>query len=169
MSGLTVSLPHWAAVALHGAPVPGMLLRACMHPLAAHAAPASQPSGPPPPPARPAQVVLKVIQPYTRVRIPFIAQQLNIPPPDVERLLINLILDKRVDGHIDQVGLAACVCGRGACCLAQGMVWRRALCEHVLRRRCYSVAAILVSSCKYPGWLAAAMALEQGAFFMGPS
>ncbi len=49
------------------------------------------------------QVVLKVIQPYTRVRIPFIAQQLNIPTPDVERLLINLILDKRVEGRIDQV------------------------------------------------------------------
>ncbi|GAB4820519.1 hypothetical protein N2152v2_007565 [Parachlorella kessleri] len=49
------------------------------------------------------QVVLKVIQPYTRVRIAFIAQQLNVPAADVERLLINLILDKRVDGRIDQV------------------------------------------------------------------
>lgn len=53
----------------------------------------------PPPP----QVVLKAIQPYTRVRIPFIAHQLNVPAPDVEQLLISLILDGRVRGRIDQV------------------------------------------------------------------
>ena len=50
-------------------------------------------------------MVLRVIQPYTRVRIPFIAQQLNIPEPDVEQLLISLILDGRVAGRIDQVRL----------------------------------------------------------------
>lgn len=50
------------------------------------------------------QVLLKIIQPYTRVRIPFIAQKLNIPAPDVEQLLVTLILDGRVAGHIDQVG-----------------------------------------------------------------
>ena len=59
------------------------------------------------------QVVLKVIQPYTRVRIAFIAQQLNVPAADVERLLINLILDKRVDGNIDQVGAPSCWHGVG--------------------------------------------------------
>lgn len=45
-----------------------------------------------------------MIQPYTRVRIAFIAQQLNVPEADVEQLLIGLILDKRVAGKIDQVG-----------------------------------------------------------------
>ena len=48
-------------------------------------------------------MVLKAIQPYTRVRIAFIAQQLNVPAPDVEQLLISLILDGRVKGRIDQV------------------------------------------------------------------
>ena len=54
-----------------------------------------------PPPSR--QVVLKAIRPYTRVRIPFIASQLNVPATDVEQLLISLILDGRVAGRIDQV------------------------------------------------------------------
>eukprot|EP00887_Chlorella_sp_A99_P001483 scaffold8.g1483.t1 len=49
------------------------------------------------------QVVLKLIQPYTRVRIPFIARQLNVPEPDVEQLLVSLILDRRVAGRINQV------------------------------------------------------------------
>ena len=50
-----------------------------------------------------AQVVLKAIQPYTRVRIASIAAQLNAPPPEVEQLLVSLILDGRVAGRIDQV------------------------------------------------------------------
>lgn len=48
-------------------------------------------------------VVVKLIQPYTRVRIAFLSQKLNIPSPDVEQLLITLILDKRISGSIDQV------------------------------------------------------------------
>ncbi|KAF5825616.1 hypothetical protein DUNSADRAFT_8117 [Dunaliella salina] len=54
------------------------------------------------------QVLLKLIQPYTRVRIPFISQRLNIPEKDVEALLVTLILDNRVSGHIDQVCEVAC-------------------------------------------------------------
>lgn len=49
------------------------------------------------------QVLLKLILPYTRVRIPFISQKLNIPEGDVEGLLVTLILDGRLTGHIDQV------------------------------------------------------------------
>ncbi|KAI8462524.1 MAG: PCI-domain-containing protein [Monoraphidium minutum] len=49
------------------------------------------------------QVLLKLIQPYTQVRLPFISARLNIPAADVERLLVSLILDKKVVGHIDQV------------------------------------------------------------------
>ena len=52
------------------------------------------------------QVVLKLIQPYTRIRIPFVSQQLNIPEADVEQLLVMLILDNRISGHIDQVSLS---------------------------------------------------------------
>ena len=50
-----------------------------------------------------AQVVLKLIQPYTRIRIAFVARQLNIEERDVEQLLVSLILDGRIQGHIHQV------------------------------------------------------------------
>lgn len=30
-------------------------------------------------------------------------QELNVPEKDVEDLLVSLILDNRIDGHIDQV------------------------------------------------------------------
>eukprot|EP00246_Nothoceros_aenigmaticus_P012024 TRINITY_DN3540_c0_g1_i2.p1 TRINITY_DN3540_c0_g1~~TRINITY_DN3540_c0_g1_i2.p1 ORF type:complete len:441 (+),score=106.13 TRINITY_DN3540_c0_g1_i2:189-1511(+) len=49
------------------------------------------------------QVLLKLIKPYTRIRIPFVSKELNIPEKDVEHLLVSLILDNRVHGHIDQV------------------------------------------------------------------
>ncbi|KAK6138275.1 hypothetical protein DH2020_027966 [Rehmannia glutinosa] len=49
------------------------------------------------------QVLLKLIKPYTRIRIPFISKELNVPEKDVEELLVSLILDNRIDGHIDQV------------------------------------------------------------------
>lgn len=50
------------------------------------------------------QVLLSLIQPYTKIRIPFISEELNIPAKDVEALLVNLILDNRITGSIDQVG-----------------------------------------------------------------
>ena len=50
------------------------------------------------------QVLLKVITPYTRISIAFIAKELNIGAPEVEQLLVALILDKQVDGQIDQIG-----------------------------------------------------------------
>ncbi|KAH9305249.1 hypothetical protein KI387_009653, partial [Taxus chinensis] len=49
------------------------------------------------------QVLLKLIKPYTCIRIPFISKELNIPEKDVEQLLVSLILDNRVHGHIDQI------------------------------------------------------------------
>ncbi|KAJ0693772.1 putative proteasome component (PCI) domain, winged helix DNA-binding domain superfamily [Helianthus annuus] len=49
------------------------------------------------------QVLLKLIKPYTRIRIPFISKELNVRESDVEQLLVSLILDNRVQGHIDQV------------------------------------------------------------------
>jgi len=49
------------------------------------------------------QVLLKVITPYTRIRIPFISSELNITAAEVEELLVQLILDGQVDGHIDQL------------------------------------------------------------------
>ena len=52
---------------------------------------------------RPLQVLLKVITPYTRISISFIASELNIPAEEVEALLVALILDGHIDGHIDQI------------------------------------------------------------------
>lgn len=49
------------------------------------------------------QVLLKLIRPYTRIRIAFIATELNIHSAEVEELLVALILDAKVDGRIDQV------------------------------------------------------------------
>ena len=48
-------------------------------------------------------MLLKVITPYTRIRIPFISKQLNISDAEVEVLLISLILDGHISGHIDQL------------------------------------------------------------------
>eukprot|EP00908_Phaeocystis_cordata_P020265 Transcript_31937.p1 GENE.Transcript_31937~~Transcript_31937.p1 ORF type:complete len:380 (-),score=228.18 Transcript_31937:205-1344(-) len=49
------------------------------------------------------QVLLKVIKPYTRIRISFIATELNVQTAEVEPLLVALILDGQIDGHIDQL------------------------------------------------------------------
>ena len=49
------------------------------------------------------QVLLKVIKPYTRISIGFIAREINISPPEVEQLLVTLILDGMIDGSIDQL------------------------------------------------------------------
>ncbi|CAG8555173.1 12220_t:CDS:10 [Ambispora leptoticha] len=49
------------------------------------------------------QVLLRLIKPYTRIEIPFISKQLNIPAQDVEELLVGLVLDNKISGRIDQV------------------------------------------------------------------
>ena len=49
------------------------------------------------------QVLMRVIKPYTRVGIPFIAGELKIPEKDVEALLVSLILDARIRARIDQL------------------------------------------------------------------
>ena len=49
------------------------------------------------------QVLVKVIQPYTRVKISFIATQLKISKVEVEALLVSCVLDGKVSGKIDQI------------------------------------------------------------------
>eukprot|EP01111_Echinosteliopsis_oligospora_P000089 TRINITY_DN1008_c0_g1_i1.p1 TRINITY_DN1008_c0_g1~~TRINITY_DN1008_c0_g1_i1.p1 ORF type:complete len:454 (+),score=103.37 TRINITY_DN1008_c0_g1_i1:56-1417(+) len=49
------------------------------------------------------QVLLKLLQPYTRIRIPFISKALNVTAEEVESLLVSLILDNKIRGSIDQV------------------------------------------------------------------
>eukprot|EP00013_Stygamoeba_regulata_P029529 CAMPEP_0177645646 /NCGR_PEP_ID=MMETSP0447-20121125/9358_1 /TAXON_ID=0 /ORGANISM="Stygamoeba regulata, Strain BSH-02190019" /LENGTH=505 /DNA_ID=CAMNT_0019148139 /DNA_START=1168 /DNA_END=2685 /DNA_ORIENTATION=+ len=49
------------------------------------------------------QVLCDLVKPYTRVRIPYISEELHIPAPAVEDLLVSLILDKELEGRIDQM------------------------------------------------------------------
>eukprot|EP01119_Soliformovum_irregulare_P002903 TRINITY_DN13157_c0_g1_i1.p1 TRINITY_DN13157_c0_g1~~TRINITY_DN13157_c0_g1_i1.p1 ORF type:complete len:444 (-),score=137.55 TRINITY_DN13157_c0_g1_i1:60-1391(-) len=49
------------------------------------------------------QVLLKILTPYTKIRIPFLAQELNISAKEVEDLMVGLILDNKIRGRIDQV------------------------------------------------------------------
>ncbi|CAG2190017.1 COPS2 [Mytilus edulis] len=49
------------------------------------------------------QVLIKLINPYTRIQIPFISKELNIEPAEVENLLVSCILDNAINGRIDQV------------------------------------------------------------------
>ena len=49
------------------------------------------------------QVLIKLIKPYTRIHIPFIAKEPNIDVADVESLLVACILDDQIHGRIDQV------------------------------------------------------------------
>jgi len=49
------------------------------------------------------QVLLKILTPYTKIRIPFLGQELNIPSKEVEALMVGLILDNKIRGRIDQV------------------------------------------------------------------
>ncbi|KAI8339421.1 PCI domain-containing protein [Chlamydoabsidia padenii] len=49
------------------------------------------------------QVLIKLIKPYTRIEISFIAKHLNISSEEVEEILVGLILDGKISGQIDQV------------------------------------------------------------------
>lgn len=49
------------------------------------------------------QVLIKLINPYTRIHIPFISKELNIDASEVESLLVSCILDNTIRGRIDQV------------------------------------------------------------------
>ncbi|KAJ3039363.1 COP9 signalosome complex subunit 2 [Rhizophlyctis rosea] len=49
------------------------------------------------------QVLVDLIKPYTRIQIKFVSKELNIAEPEVEELVVSLILDNKIDGKIDQV------------------------------------------------------------------
>lgn len=49
------------------------------------------------------QVLIKLIQPYRRIKIAHAAKQLNIHVREVEELLVGLILDSKIRGSIDQI------------------------------------------------------------------
>ncbi|KIJ66370.1 hypothetical protein HYDPIDRAFT_26724 [Hydnomerulius pinastri MD-312] len=49
--------------------------------------------------------LIDLIKPYTRLELSFLAKQLNVEIAEVEELLIGLILEGKVEGRIDQVGM----------------------------------------------------------------
>jgi len=49
------------------------------------------------------QVMIKLIRPYTRIHMPYLARELNIDVVEVENLLVQCILDNTIRGKIDQV------------------------------------------------------------------
>jgi len=49
--------------------------------------------------------MIKLIKPYTRIRLPYLAKELNIDVSEVENLLVQCILDGTVNGKMDQVTL----------------------------------------------------------------
>lgn len=51
------------------------------------------------------QYLIDLIKPYTRLELSFLAKQLNVEVQEVEDLLIGLILEGKVEGRIDQVGM----------------------------------------------------------------
>ncbi|THV06570.1 PCI-domain-containing protein [Dendrothele bispora CBS 962.96] len=51
------------------------------------------------------QYLIDLIKPYTRMELSFLAKQLNVDLQEVEDLLIGLILEGKVEGRIDQVGM----------------------------------------------------------------
>ncbi|KAF5392575.1 hypothetical protein D9757_002257 [Collybiopsis confluens] len=51
------------------------------------------------------QYMIDLIKPYSRLELGFLAKQLNVEIQEVEDLLIGLILEGKVEGRIDQVGM----------------------------------------------------------------
>ena len=48
------------------------------------------------------QVLIKLVSPYKRVTLDFISKEINVSVEEVEAILTELILDRRVSGKIDQ-------------------------------------------------------------------
>merc|ERR1712244_171353 len=49
------------------------------------------------------KVLVKLIKPYTRVKLEWLCRQLNATMPEVENLVVNLILDGSVKGRLNQI------------------------------------------------------------------
>ncbi|ETN69771.1 PCI domain protein [Necator americanus] len=48
------------------------------------------------------QVLLRLIKPYTRIRLQYLSQQLRVSIAEVKRLLIDTILDEGLPARIDE-------------------------------------------------------------------
>ena len=49
------------------------------------------------------QVLLALVRPYQTIRLEFVARELGLAAGDVESLLVDMILDKRIVGKVDQI------------------------------------------------------------------
>merc|ERR1719461_154189 len=49
------------------------------------------------------KVLVKLIKPYTRVKLEWLCRQLNATLPEIENLVVNLILDGSVRGRLNQI------------------------------------------------------------------
>mmetsp|Transcript_46628 Transcript_46628/g.41698 ORF Transcript_46628/g.41698 Transcript_46628/m.41698 type:complete len:525 (+) Transcript_46628:88-1662(+) len=49
------------------------------------------------------KVLVKLIKPYTRVKLQWLCKQLNATMDEIENLVVNLILDGSVNGRLDQI------------------------------------------------------------------
>jgi hypothetical protein len=49
------------------------------------------------------QYLITLIKPYSRLDMSFLSKQLNVGKPEVEEILIGLILEGKIEGRIDQV------------------------------------------------------------------
>ena len=48
---------------------------------------------------------MALVKPYSRVTLAFVSKELALPLEDVEALLVDMIMDKRIDGQIDQINM----------------------------------------------------------------
>uniref|UniRef100_A0A6V1ITC2 PCI domain-containing protein n=1 Tax=Heterosigma akashiwo TaxID=2829 RepID=A0A6V1ITC2_HETAK len=49
------------------------------------------------------QVLISLVQPYNKVSMKFLSQELKMEGKEVEQLIVNMILDGRFEGKIDQI------------------------------------------------------------------
>lgn len=50
------------------------------------------------------KVLIKVIRPYTNISLGYVSRELNgVPEVEVEKLIVTLILDGKIQGRLDQV------------------------------------------------------------------